>query len=232
MDELQLSDGINNETSENSLKNLKKELLEILDKELEQECKDERGEKKKRKMKKVSFLDEFGFQIAEVFVVPSSIEPVQSADDEKHLNEESSAILDPFFNTQLPKQKSSWMFTFQQPMHNVGKLKKRLQCQKVALESVTVRNDIQRLYGTVKIQRPCTDAQVFIRCTDNNWMNFKDHNAVLLNRGNDMVDTYFFDFKIPPNDINYKQIQFCVGCKLFDQLFWDDNDQRYYKLLA
>ncbi|KRZ19329.1 Protein phosphatase 1 regulatory subunit 3C [Trichinella zimbabwensis] len=230
MDKLQLADGLNNQTSQNSLKNLKKELLEMLNKELE-ECKDQRG-KKKREIKKVSFLDEFGFQIAKVFVVPSFDEQEQSADDEKQLDEESSAILDPFFNTQLPKRKSSWMFNFQQPMHNVGKLIKRLQYQKVALESVTLRNDIQRLYGTVKVKRSCTDVQVFLRCTFNNWLTFKDHSAVLLNRGSDMIDTYFFDFKIPPNDINYKQIQFCVGCKLLDQQFWDDNDQRYYKLIA
>jgi protein phosphatase 1 regulatory subunit 3A/B/C/D/E len=168
----------------------------------------------------VAFADELGFPLAEVRVMhePSDVPP--------DLN--SAVVRALIYNNsvEVPEvELATWALTFEQPISDYLMFRKRLYDQSVALENIRIYNSPPyRLYGVVKVRDVAFSKDVFVRLTVDNWTRYKDHKCGYLGGlSENNFDAFFFDIEIPKNDQLCRRIEFCIGYRVWNAEYWDNN---------
>lgn len=209
--------------------------------------------------KKVSFADDNGHTLAIVRVMaePSDVPPVLTSPTALAIiaahDPDSDSMHNPFlpgtallsaanFNGSPISPSTStptlhnWRLDFKQPASDYMRFRVKLEAKNVALENVLIDNVKGRLNGTIKVKNLSFEKFVFVRYTVDQWKTFRDETAQYVQPSSkhtsrpDMVDTFRFDFEIPPDDNEHRNLEFCVCFRLSTnnnnrQEFWDSNNE-------
>ncbi|UYV60843.1 PPP1R3B [Cordylochernes scorpioides] len=179
--------------------------------------------------KRVLFADDCGLKLTQVrYLTEPSDSPPRWSDDFvakitcKAPDADSAAA------------RADWQPGFVQPASDYMAFRAKLETQCVSLENVFVRQNGAALAGTVKVKNLCFHKEVFIRLTCNQWKSSTDVSATFASTGQDnmpnLFDTFSFEYKIPPEALKSKLIEFCVCFKTNNQEFWDNKNGENFKV--
>lgn len=131
------------------------------------------------------------------------------------------------------QEEDQWEADFSQPAADYMALRKTVQKQLVALESVAVRTEEKALVGTVKVKNLAYHKEVFVRITFDSWSSQQDVFAtymptgLMCSSGTSLLDTFTFRTPLPPTPASHR-IDFCVGFRCQGQEYWDNNHSQNY----
>ncbi|VDP12622.1 unnamed protein product [Soboliphyme baturini] len=178
--------------------------------------------------KKVSFADEYGYQLVTVRVMtePSDVPP--------RIN---SAIIRALLGDKMEEAEarpaSTWNINFTQPASDYLNFRRKIDERRVALENVIVKNEQCKLTGTIKVKNESFEKEVFVRFTDNDWNCYNDRAAKYLpSVHDDLFDTFQFEFEIPFDDEHHQRLEFCVCYRTAGREYWDNNDGANFEVVS
>ena len=116
---------------------------------------------------------------------------------------------------------------FPQPSRNYTTFMNQLWKQKVCLETAHVKNE--SVTGVIKVINLAFQKRVGIKVTFDSWKSHTIHPAQYHSSESVSVDTFTFQFNIPPNTRN---IKFCIRYECGGNEYWDNNEGVDYCISA
>ncbi|XP_024243478.1 protein phosphatase 1 regulatory subunit 3C-B [Oncorhynchus tshawytscha] len=125
----------------------------------------------------------------------------------------------------------SFTLDFPQPAADYLDFRNRLKKNQVCLENCTLQE--RSLTGTVKVRNVSFEKLVSIRITFDSWETHTDVACTYLNNvyGCLDTDTFAFTIDLPSSVPSQERVEFCICFTTQDQTYWDNNDEKNYKLL-
>ncbi|CAF0820245.1 unnamed protein product [Rotaria sp. Silwood1] len=179
--------------------------------------------------KAVRFADDFGLDLSQIKVIQPDELPSVPSTAFKHLSitndEHNSLIINP------PREKLITYMEqqFENPIHT-SNFNDRVSRNKILLEQANAIDN--RIYGTIKLVSFNLHKHVRVRLTTDNWISFKDYDAIyMMNSHDGIYDRFSFMIEIDRNRICAgNNIQFSICYDSFvNQEYWDNNYQQNYR---
>ncbi|KAL0984144.1 hypothetical protein UPYG_G00137660 [Umbra pygmaea] len=125
----------------------------------------------------------------------------------------------------------SFSLDFPQPAADYLDFRNRLKKNHVCLENCTLQE--HALSGTVKVRNISFEKSVFIRFTFDSWKTHSDVACTYLNNvyGCSDTDTFAFTVDMPSSVPSHERVEFCIYYNAQNMTYWDNNDDKNYKLL-
>ncbi|KAJ7987728.1 hypothetical protein DPEC_G00329500 [Dallia pectoralis] len=125
----------------------------------------------------------------------------------------------------------SFSLDFPQPAADYLDFRNRLQKNQVCLENCTFQE--HSLTGTVKVRNVSFQKSVSVRITFDSWKTHTDVPCTYLNNvyGCSDTDTFAFTVDMPSSVPMLQRVEFCICYASQSQVFWDNNDEKNYRLL-
>lgn len=119
---------------------------------------------------------------------------------------------------------------FSQPAADYLDLRNRLRLQQVCLETCSIQDRV--LSGTVQVRNLSFEKSVLVRITFDSWCSFRDFPGLYLNNiyGCPDIDTFSFSVLLPEVLEPFCTVEFCIQYQTQDQIFWDNNYGKNYRL--
>ncbi|XP_036407886.1 protein phosphatase 1 regulatory subunit 3C-B [Megalops cyprinoides] len=175
--------------------------------------------------KRVVFADSKGMSLTAIHVFSEFEE-----DPLSELQFDLSDLEDATVGLKISKEKS-WILDFPQPAADYLDFRNRLKRSSVCLENCTLQE--RSLAGTVKVRNISFEKSVHIRITFESWKSFTDVACTFMNNvyGCPDTDTFSFVIDLPTSVPADEQVEFCICYKAQDQTYWDNNDEKNYRLI-
>lgn len=175
--------------------------------------------------KRVVFADSKGMSLTAIHVFSNFEE-----DPLSELQFDLGDLEDGAVTLKMNKDKNL-ILDFPQPAADYLDFRNRLKKNLVCLENCTLQE--RSLAGTVKVRNVSFEKSVHIRVTFDSWKSYTDVPCTFMNNVYGCPDTDTFSFAIdlpsfvPPDE----QVEFCLYYKTQDQTYWDNNDEKNYRLV-
>lgn len=175
--------------------------------------------------KRVSFADNMGFALATVKIMtePSDVPPRLRPEILASITQGATAGV---------SSGPPLVLDFKQPASDYLSFRDKLDKSFVSLENVIIKD--YTLLGTVKVKNITFHKKVFLRCTFDSWETHMDveSNYVSYSDTNAVFDTFSFEFEVPTNFDQQKQMEFAVCFEADGKQYWDNNDGKNYKIFS
>ncbi|KAJ8284851.1 hypothetical protein COCON_G00037010 [Conger conger] len=175
--------------------------------------------------KRVVFADSKGMSLTAIHIFSNFEE-----DPLSELQFDLGDLEDGPVSLKINKDKN-FILDFPQPAADYLDFRNRLKKNLVCLENCTIQE--RSLAGTVKVRNVSFEKSVHIRVTFDSWKSHTDVPCTFMNNVYGCPDTDTFSFTIdllnavPPDE----QIEFCISYKTHVQTYWDNNDEKNYRLI-
>ncbi|KAI1886880.1 hypothetical protein AGOR_G00200340 [Albula goreensis] len=175
--------------------------------------------------KRVVFADSKGMSLTAIHVFSDFEE-----DPLSELQFDLADLEDAAVGLKISKDKSL-ILDFPQPAADYLDFRNRLKKNSVCLENCTLQE--RSLAGTVKVRNVSFEKSVHIRITFDSWKSYTDFPCTFMNNvyGCPDTDTFSFAFDLPSYVPPNERIEFCICYKAQDQMYWDNNDEKNYRLI-
>ncbi|KAJ8406826.1 hypothetical protein AAFF_G00297420 [Aldrovandia affinis] len=175
--------------------------------------------------KRVVFADSKGMSLTVIHVFSNFEEDILS-----ELQFDLSDLEDATVGLKINKDKS-FTLDFPQPAADYLEFRNRLKKSSVCLENCSLQE--RSLAGTVKVRNVSFQKSVHIRITFDSWKSYTDVPCTFLNNvyGCPDTDTFSFSVELPSFVSPQEQIEFCICYKAQDQTYWDNNDEKNYRVI-
>lgn len=183
-----------------------------------------------RLKKKVVFADDRGMSLTHVRIMtePSNVPPFLSSRFLAEVTQGLSA--DPI------SRSTSWEITFAQPASDYLEFRRKLDCDKVSLENVIIKENEDSITGTIKVSNMSFEKEVFVRSSSDNWLTNEDTFCAYVNNSSNntinaayiIYDTFSFKLALPPKA---RRLEFCICFRSNGNEFWDNNSNNNYVLI-
>jgi len=182
-----------------------------------------------KEKKKLVFADDQGFPLTEIKIITERPDcpPRWSADFLEQVTGGAKA----------EAMADTWEVTFSQPAADYLGFKSKLDREFVALENAVVKENDNKMTGTIKVRNLSFDKVVRVRYTINDWRTQEEIIAEYVpsrfstGASYDYHDTFTFDITLPPTHIADK-LEFCICYETDNQQYWDNNSQKNYVIVA
>ncbi|MBN3304400.1 PR3CB phosphatase, partial [Amia calva] len=209
-----------------NLVNRYKPLRPCISSKQEEEAASVQWQKPKTKSKKrVVFADSKGLSLTAIHVF--------SEFEEDHISElqfDLTDLEDATGGLKVSKDRNL-VLDFCQPAADYLDFRNRLKKNFVCLENCSLQERL--LAGTVKVKNTSFEKSVQIRITFDTWKSYTDVECVFMNNvyGCSETDTFSFVIDLPDFVPPHERVEFCISFKTQDQTFWDNNDEKNYRLV-
>ncbi|XP_066522591.1 protein phosphatase 1 regulatory subunit 3C-B isoform X2 [Hoplias malabaricus] len=183
--------------------------------------KNPKGKAKKR----VVFADSKGMSLTAIHVF-KEFEEDPLSDLQFELSDLENAIV----GLKVEKEKS-FILDFHQPAADYLDFRNRLKKNMVCLEHCVIQD--KALSGTVKVSNISFEKSVQVRITFDSWKSYTDFPCAYMNNvyGCADIDTFSFAIDLPSHVPIGDKVEFCISYKTHNQIYWDNNDGKNYRLI-
>ncbi|CAF3670228.1 unnamed protein product [Rotaria sordida] len=179
--------------------------------------------------KAVRFADDFGLDLSQIKMIQTDELPSIPNTAFKHLCISNEQYCSTTLNYEREKLITYMEQQFENPIYTPN-FNDHVSRNKVLLEQANAIDN--RIYGTVKVVSLSLQKQVKIRLTTDNWISFKDYDAIYISNSYDGIyDRFSFMIEIDRSRICAgNNIQFCICYESFvSPDCWDNNYDRNYR---
>ncbi|KAL6475188.1 hypothetical protein MHYP_G00162280 [Metynnis hypsauchen] len=175
--------------------------------------------------KRVVFADSKGLSLTAIHVFKEFEE-----DPLSELQFELSDLENAMVGLKGDKEKSL-VLDFPQPAADYLDFRNRLKKHLVCLENCVIQD--KSLTGTVKVSNISFEKSVQVRITFDSWKSYTDVPCAYMNNvyGCAEIDTFSFAIDLPSSLPPEDRVEFCISYKTHDQIHWDNNDGKNYRLI-
>lgn len=200
--------------------------------EVEKKCHD--------RVKKVSFADDYGFQLTEIkyFVkLPDQLPIVKTKSMAESIRIVTLGGQNPMSSSVKKTSKADWLLIpdFPMPISNHAVFSEKVDRDCVSLESLYVTAE-EALTGIVRVKNLAFHKRVFVRCSFDAWKTSTDVACAYLpdfypGALGHSYDRFSFTLNVPP-DFDATPVEFAVCYQCDGREYWDSNSGANYHLIS